>query len=111
MATIVDDNEFNEASAACTSLFVAAASAVSVMMLNHRNKTWVKLYIKARQSWSIQYPVVGVRYTRWFQYIWMDIAIFEEIYAQVEISKENTRTETIVPSRCVHLVTSISPSV
>jgi len=56
-----------------------------------KHNTWVKLYIKGRQSFgaynTLLSDLAADDITICVQYIRMDIAIFVEIYAQVELSK------------------------
>ena len=72
---------------ACTSLILAsvgAATAVTYARKKRKHKTWVNEYIRNRdKTFNTLLPQLcaGGKY---FQYLRMDVAIFEELYTLVE---------------------------
>ena len=77
--------------AACSSLLVAAsfgAAAVLNKRKKRKNSTWVKQYIRERQSLgaynTLLLELATDEVTRCVQYLRMDIATFEELFLQVE---------------------------
>jgi len=85
--------------AACSSLLVAAsfgAAAVLNKRKKRKNSTWVKQYIRERQSLgaynTLLLELATDEVTRCVQYLRMDIATFEELFLQVE--KQITRRTT-----------------